>query len=256
MLENVQRIEPARLDGAPAAIADVIAELAAESAALGSALHPRTAASLAQLVRIMNAYYSNLIEGHNTCPRDIARALAGEFDRDEGRRNLQMEAAAHVRVQADVDRMASAGELPEPASAQFIQWLHREFYRDAPQAMVNVRSRNNREYVMHPGNWRSRSDDDVVVGRHQPPSSTRVQDFMQYFELRYRFEDMGKATRIMAIAAAHHRFNYIHPFPDGNGRVSRLMSHAMARRGSAPTACGRFLGAWRAVLKTVRSTRV
>ena len=39
---------------------------------------------------------------------------------------------------------------------------------------------------------------------------------------------MGKAGRIIAIAAAHHRFNYIHPFPDGNGRVSRLMSHAMA----------------------------
>jgi Fic family protein len=31
----------------------------------------------------------------------------------------------------------------------------------------------------------------------------------------------------MGIAAAHHRLNYIHPFPDGNGRVSRLMSHAM-----------------------------
>ena len=30
------------------------------------------------------------------------------------------------------------------------------------------------------------------------------------------------------MAAAHHRFNYVHPFPDGNGRVSRLMSHAMA----------------------------
>jgi Fic family protein len=30
------------------------------------------------------------------------------------------------------------------------------------------------------------------------------------------------------LAAAHHRLNYIHPFPDGNGRVSRLMSHAMA----------------------------
>jgi len=27
----------------------------------------------------------------------------------------------------------------------------------------------------------------------------------------------------MAIASAHHRFNYIHPFLDGNGRVSRLM---------------------------------
>ncbi|WP_342636617.1 Fic family protein [Aquamicrobium defluvii] len=36
------------------------------------------------------------------------------------------------------------------------------------------------------------------------------------------------STRIIAIASAHHRFNYIHPFPDGNGRVSRLMSHVMA----------------------------
>ena len=30
------------------------------------------------------------------------------------------------------------------------------------------------------------------------------------------------------MASGHHRFNYIHPFPDGNGRVSRLMSHAMS----------------------------
>ena len=51
---------------------------------------------------------------------------------------------------------------------------------------------------------------------------------MDYFADRYCFERMGKAARIIAIAAAHHRFNYIHPFADGNGRVSRLMSHAMA----------------------------
>jgi Fic family protein len=51
---------------------------------------------------------------------------------------------------------------------------------------------------------------------------------MQYFGRRYAFDRMGKAGRIIAMAAAHHRLNYIHPFPDGNGRVSRLMSHAMA----------------------------
>lgn len=51
---------------------------------------------------------------------------------------------------------------------------------------------------------------------------------MDYFARRYRFEKLGKAGRTLAIPAAHHRFNYIHPFPDGNGRVSRLMSHAMA----------------------------
>jgi Fic family protein len=86
--ESVARIEPTSLESVSAPIADVVAELSAESTALGKALHPRTAASLAQLVRIMNAYYSNLIEGHNTRPRDIERALAGQFDADEGRRNL------------------------------------------------------------------------------------------------------------------------------------------------------------------------
>lgn len=51
---------------------------------------------------------------------------------------------------------------------------------------------------------------------------------MDYFEKRYAFEKLGKGMRLAAMAAAHHRFNYIHPFLDGNGRVSRLMSHAMA----------------------------
>jgi Fic family protein len=225
--ESVQRIEPARLEDAPEAISDVIAELAASSAALGSTLHPRTAASLAELVRIMNTYYSNLIEGHNTRPKDIVRALAGDLDHDEERRDLQIESAAHVRVQAEVDRMALENRLPEPASASFILWLHREFYRDAPKAMLRI-SGNGREFTMRPGEWRSRPDEDVAVGRHQPPSSARVADFMNYFETRYRFDRLGKASKIMAMPAAHHRFNYIHPFPDGNGRVSRLMSHAMA----------------------------
>ncbi len=226
-IESASRIEPARLEEAPEPIADVVAELSAASAVLGSALHPTTAANLASLVRIMNTYYSNLIEGHDTRPRDIERALAGHLDQEEGRRNLQLEAAAHVRVQAEVDRMAAEGALPEPVSADFIRWLHREFYRDAPAEILRVRS-DKGEFTMEPGQWRNRPEHDVAVGRHVPPSSDRVDDFMHYFESRYRFATMGKAAQIMAIASAHHRLNYIHPFPDGNGRVSRLMSHAMA----------------------------
>src|SRR5208282_6916130 len=98
-IETVDRIEPALLEDAPANITDVVAELSAKAATLGSALNPRTASNLADLVRIMNTYYSNLIEGHDTRPRDIERALAGQLDKDSERRNLQIEAAAHVRVQ-------------------------------------------------------------------------------------------------------------------------------------------------------------
>jgi Fic family protein len=210
-------------------VADLTAELSAGSAKLGRNLHPRTAANLADLVRIMNTYYTNLIEGHHTRPKDIERALAGQLDLEEGRRDLQMEAAAHVRVQAEVDRRGLAGDLDEPASPDFIQWLHREFYRDAPDRVLRIAG-VGRDVTMIPGEWRSRPEHDVAVGRHQPPSSSHVDDFMRYFAQRYRFNGMGRAGRVIAMAAAHHRLNYIHPFPDGNGRVGRLMSHAMAWR--------------------------
>jgi Fic family protein len=226
--ETTQRIEPARLEETSEAIADVIADLSAASARLGTGLHPRTAANLADLVRLMNTYYSNLIEGHNTRPRDIARALEGQLDQDQERRNLQLEAAAHVRVQTKIDRMADANNLPEPASIEFIKWLHLEFYRDAPKETLRM-SGDHAEFILEPGAWRSRPEHNVAVGRHIPPSSHRVDDFMAYFEERYSFKSLKTAGRIMAMAAAHHRFNYIHPFPDGNGRVSRLMSHAMAQ---------------------------
>lgn len=225
-IESVQRIEPARLEEPGEAIADTVAELSAATAGLGNTLHPRTAANLADLVRIMNAYYSNLIEGHNTRPRDIERALAGNLDEDAGRRNLQLEAAAHVRVQFEVDRMAADGRLTEPASVDFIQWLHREFYRDAPEEMLRVHG-EGRDLIMVPGEWRSSQEHDVAVGRHVPPSSARVAEFMRYFAERCAFARLGKSGRIIAMAAAHHRLSYIHPFPDGNGRVSRLMTHAM-----------------------------
>jgi Fic family protein len=227
--EGIFRIEPTLIDEVPAAHNDTVAELAAAASGLGARLHPTTAASLADLVRIMNTYYSNLIEGHNTRPRDIVRALEGNFARDPARRNLQLEAASHVRVQTGIDRRAAAGELGEPTAMNFLRELHREFYRDAPEAMLRVKGKD-RAFLMTAGEWRSRPEEDNVVGRHVPPSSAQVGEFMARFEGRYRLADMRQGARILAIPAAHHRFNYIHPFPDGNGRVSRLMSHAMGYR--------------------------
>jgi hypothetical protein len=65
-----------RLEEPQEAVADLVAEWASQSATLGQALHPGTAANLARLVRVMNTYYRNLIEGHITRPRDIERAQA------------------------------------------------------------------------------------------------------------------------------------------------------------------------------------
>ena len=224
--ESPSRIEPARLTSVPEHVNDLVAELSAATSALGIRLHLKTASNLADLVRTMNCYYSNLIEGHNTRPRDIERALAGDFDTDEKRRNLQIEAAAHIRVQRKIDTLFANDELTEPASLKFIQWLHKEIYLDASKEMLTIKSESS-SFLMTPGEWRLLPKHDNAVGRHVPPSSDRVADFMTYYEGKYRFKNMGTGTRILAMASGHHRFNYIHPFPDGNGRVSRLMSHAM-----------------------------
>src|SRR5450432_2535180 len=116
MSEDVSRIEPCLLDSITTDLADVIAQLPAEAQKLEGALHPATAQSLTELVRVMNCYYSNLIEGHNTRPRDIQRALDDELDMDSSRRDLQMEARAHIRLQREIDRLHADGELGEPAA--------------------------------------------------------------------------------------------------------------------------------------------
>ena len=98
-IEAPTRIEPCLLDETPAEIVDLVASLAGAAHRLGARLHPRSAESLAELVRVMNCYYSNLIEGHNTTPREIERALQNQLDTAEERRNLQIEARAHIRLQ-------------------------------------------------------------------------------------------------------------------------------------------------------------
>lgn len=103
LVETPARLEPCQPTSYPGKLADLISAVTASATALGARLHPLTAASLAELVRVMNCYYSNLIEGHDTRPRDIERALFDQLDEEPERRNLQLEARAHIRVQRVID---------------------------------------------------------------------------------------------------------------------------------------------------------
>lgn len=227
ILETPARIEPCGIEETiPVALTDLVLDIRSAAEALGRRLHPDSAAELRAMTRIMNAYYSNLIEGHNTRPRDIEAALAGRLDTVENR-PLAEEAVAHVRVQAWIDETHAQGELPEPTSVAFIRDLHRRFYEAMP-GELRVTTHDGLRKEIIPGAFRGEGEE-VAVGRHVPPSAHRVPAFMDHFVLRYRGLTRGATGRILSIPAAHHRLNYIHPFLDGNGRVSRLMSHAMCQ---------------------------
>src|SRR5207302_3223148 len=82
--------------------------------------------------------------------------------------------------------------------------------------------KTGKKLEMIPGALRTR---DVAVGQHVAISPGAVPRFLQRFQDVYG--GLGQADTILASAAAHHRLAWIHPFLDGNGRVARLMSHAM-----------------------------
>jgi Fic family protein len=78
-----------------------------------------------------------------------------------------------------------------------------------------------------PGELRS---GDVAVGHHVPPPANDLPHFLARFAEAYDPDRLSATRRIIAIAAAHHRLLWIHPFFDGNGRVARLVAHAMLLR--------------------------
>ena len=226
MLMKTHAMEPMLPRDLESELADVALELVAKASALAGQLHGRVRDGIGDLVRSMNCYYSNLIEGHDTHPRDIERALAGAYSQDPHRRELQLEARAHIEMQRAID----TGKDPElaPTSVEYLQWLHDGFCSRLPERFLEVGNSDTGERIrVVPGEFRTGG---VEVGRHVPPNAADLPLFLMRFEEAYAPERLSKIRQLLAVAAAHHRLLWIHPFYDGNGRVARLMSHAMLLR--------------------------
>ena len=204
-------------------LTDLVLELTKRSSAFRASLPKGLADPLADFVRSMNCYYSNLIENRTTLPINIERALNNDFSANKERRNLQLEAKAHIEVQRWIDEGGLGGNEMAVAG---VKEIHSRFTNNLPEELrwVEDLASGERRPVV-PGEWR---DHDVQVGRHVPISPGAIPRFMKRFEARY--SGLGSFESILAAGPAHHRLVYVHPFADGNGRVTRLMSYATLRR--------------------------
>ena len=175
--ESVALMEPLVVgEGSPhrTGLTDLAVELAGKAAGFRRSLPEGVLAALADLVRAMNCYYSNLIEGHDTHPVDIERALRDDYSADVGKRNLQLEARAHIAVQAWIDR---GGLGSRAATLDGLVETHRRFCEALPEDLLRAEDPATGESAaVIPGALRER---DVKVGHHVPVSPGALPRFLE-----------------------------------------------------------------------------
>lgn len=198
-------------------------DLVREASALGAMLAAPTRNGMAELIALINAYYSNLIEGHYTFPRDIEHGLAEEWADDEYARDYQAEGVAHVQVERIVKRALAEDPDLDPASVDFLSWVHRLFYERLPARFRVIETPGGRTLTVEPGELRTKG---VLVGRHPAPDLEDLGLMLRAFEDAYRIDELHHPENLAAVFAAHHRLLWIQPFLDGNGRVARIMTQA------------------------------
>jgi Fic family protein len=226
VFRRISAIEPLLPDMSRSELAELSQKITLAVGELKGFVHaPLVRDRVAALVREMNCYYSNLIEGHKTLPRDIERAQSADFAKDRKQKENQLLAVTHIQTEEAMLRRLD-GDGVDVYSPEFLCWIHREFYSRLPEAMQVSRTRAGGEYRIVPGQIR---DYMVDVGSHTPPDFATLPAFLDRFREAYSSPGILATNRLVAIAAAHHRLAWIHPFGDGNGRVARLHSHALLR---------------------------
>jgi Fic family protein len=200
-------------------VTDKVLQMVASSARLAGNLPRETRQTIERYMAVINSYYSNLIEGNRTRPHEIRAAQRGDFAQDPAKRDLQLESLGHIRVQEWLQAQQPGLDiLYTPA---FIQAIHGEFYRHVPDSLRQLK--NHRGDIVDeviPGEWRTK---EVTVGQHQPPPAEDIPSLLQQFCDIYHPDHYKGEKRFIATLCAHHRFAWLHPFADGNGRVGRLL---------------------------------
>jgi Fic family protein len=200
-------------------------DLTRAATALGASAPASTHRDLRTLLRSMNSYYTNRIEGEHTRPSDIESALQQDFSANADLARRQRLAVAHIHTE-----IACEAQLAEQAAqgqdttrwlytAPALTWLHAQLFSALKPSDLKLADGSK----MKPGVLRSRG---VAVGRHEAPVATAVPKFLSRWAEVYGQARRGEAA-IVAVAAAHHRLAWIHPFFDGNGRVARLHTHLL-----------------------------
>jgi Fic family protein len=183
---------------------------------------PGVFAQLRSLFQLLSTIMSARIEGNRTSIVDAVAGVAAS-DKYEGRANDEVQEIVQLHeAAAFVDRTVDRGTA---LSHGFVRELHR----------ISV-SGLEREGDKTPGAYRL-GDVTISGSSYRPPAAGDVHSDMTLL-LDFINSDVEQNYDLLKIALAHHRFVWIHPFGNGNGRVGRLLTYAAMRRQGFADAAG------------------
>lgn len=219
-------IEPAfPNDGELVGLMESVADLRESAVRLCAEVGERSRVSLSTLLRAMNSYYTNKIEGQHTLPADLEAAIGKRFSGDQDIHRRQELAIAHMNLEAHLEPIACQLSWSQQFEAAWLCRIHGELYRQLPEDFRRVLDGDGHDRgALIPGALR---EHDVSVGHHHAPPHGMLPDLLRHFAFRYGPEHSSTSRKVVAAGASMHRLSWIHPFADGNGRVSRLHNHLL-----------------------------
>jgi Fic family protein len=202
-------------------------EIIYKTATLRGTTSPIVIDAIKKLLRIVNCFYSNKIEAEDTHPVDIEKAMKSEFLDDKKNQSLQRLALAYIHTQIELEEMINDGK-PNFFDISTILQIHKSFYsQDGMESFLKIERDGKPPYIMRPGYLR---DINVAIGNHIAPEYETIEDSLKQMLHLYKLRaNLSKSSRLIDVLSFHHRLAWIHPFPDGNGRTSRLIMDALLR---------------------------
>ncbi len=190
-------------------------------------VHPSVLSEVIKSIDLVNNYYSNLIESEGTHPVDITRAMRKDFSSNTEKASRQRLALAYQDTQRFV-----CNTLPEFdfADSEHIKSIHKHFYGSKAllEEQLFIKDERGNKHKVIPGCFR---DMDVQIGDHFAPKTCELPRLFNDFYKHYKHDKNDLVVhKLLKAFAAHHRYMFIHPFLDGNGRTGRLMTDGMLKQ--------------------------
>jgi len=167
---------------------------------------------LKEIFQIMETLGSARIEGNNTTLTEYVEKII-EQDTENSEKDKEIS-----NIETAIRFIEENTNENTVFSRAYVSELHKMITKE-----LSVHPKG--EGSKYPGEMR-KCEVSINRSKHTPPSYAVVKDYFEKF-IEFINKDHKEQNQLLSVAIAHHRFTYIHPFDNGNGRMVRLLNYAL-----------------------------